>query len=62
MQYIEEDQKAGKKQKILTELNNSAPKKRKSAMLAPAEAKVQDVLEKTVCTCSWCYKNIEGYD
>jgi hypothetical protein len=62
MQSIEEDQKAGKKQKISTESKNSAPKKRKSAMLAPAEAKVQDVLEKTVGTCSWCYRNIEGND
>jgi hypothetical protein len=47
MWSIEEDQKAGKKQKILAEPNYSAPKKRKSTKIAPAEMKVQDVPEKT---------------
>jgi hypothetical protein len=41
---------AGKKQKIPAKLKDSAPKKRKSSKMAPAETKVEDVLEKTIDT------------
>ena len=47
---IEKDQKVAKKNSA--EPKDSASKKRKSAMLAPAETKVPDVLEKTVGTSS----------
>jgi hypothetical protein len=47
---IEKDQKAAKKNSA--EPKDSASKKRKSAMLAPAETKVPDVLEKTIGTSS----------
>ena len=40
---IKEDQRAVKKQKVLAESKDSAPKKRKPARMAPAEMKVQDV-------------------
>jgi hypothetical protein len=50
MRSIEEDQRASKKQKILAEPKDSAPKKWKSTKIAPAETKVQDVPEKTAGT------------
>jgi hypothetical protein len=43
---IKEDQKAIKKQKIVAEPNDSAPKKRKFARISPVKTKVQDVLDK----------------
>jgi hypothetical protein len=52
MWSIEKDQRAGKKQKISAEPKDSAPKKRKSTKMAPAETKVQDVPEKTAGTSS----------
>jgi hypothetical protein len=45
---VKEDQRVVKKQKILAESKDSAPKKRKLIRISPAEAKVQDVPEKTV--------------
>jgi hypothetical protein len=44
---VKEDQRAIKKQKVLTEPKDSAPKKRKLVKISPAETKVQDVSEKT---------------
>jgi hypothetical protein len=44
---IKEDQRAVKKQKVLAESKDTAPKKRKSVRMATAEMKVQDVPEKT---------------
>jgi vacuolar-type H+-ATPase subunit H len=44
--------RATKKQNISAEPKDSAPKKRKSSILAPAEAKVQDIPEKTAGTSS----------
>jgi hypothetical protein len=44
---VKEDQRAVKKQKVLAEPKDSAPKKRKSVRMVPAETKVQDVPEKT---------------
>jgi hypothetical protein len=47
---IKEDQRAGKKQKVLAEPKDSAPKKRKPIRMVPIETKVQDVPEKTADT------------
>ena len=47
MRSIEEDQRASKKQKILAEPKDSAPKKRKLVRISPIEMKVQDMPEKT---------------
>jgi hypothetical protein len=49
---VKEDQRAGKKQKVLAKPMDSAPKKRKHVRMAPAEMKVQDVPEKTTGTFS----------
>jgi hypothetical protein len=49
---IEKDPRAAKKQKISVEPKDSTPKKQKSSILAPVEAKVQDVPEKTAGTSS----------
>jgi hypothetical protein len=49
---VKEDQRAVKKQKVLVESKDSAPKKRKLVRMAPAETKVQDVPEKTACPSS----------
>jgi hypothetical protein len=46
---VKEDQRAIKKQKILAESKDSAPKKRKLFRISPIEVKVQDVPEKTAC-------------
>jgi hypothetical protein len=45
---VKEDQRVVKKQKILAESKDLAPKKRKLIRISSAEAKVQDVPEKTV--------------
>jgi hypothetical protein len=50
MWSIEKDQRAGRKQKILAEPKDLAPKKRKSTKMAPVKTKVQDVPEKIVGT------------
>jgi hypothetical protein len=44
---VKEDQRVVKKQKVLAESKDSAPKKRKPARIAAAEMKVQDVPGKT---------------
>jgi hypothetical protein len=45
---IKEGQKDLKKQKTLSELKDSAPKKRKLIKISSADTKVQDVPEKTI--------------
>jgi hypothetical protein len=50
IQSVKEDQRAVKKQKVLAEPKDSAPKKRKPIRMAPAEMKVQDIPEKTIDT------------
>ena len=45
---VKEDQKALNKQKTLSELKDSAPKKRKLVRISSAKMKVQDVPEKTI--------------
>jgi hypothetical protein len=52
MRSIEKDQRASKNKKNSVKLKVLAPKKRNSSILAPTEAKVQDVPEKTTGTSS----------
>jgi hypothetical protein len=55
---VKEDQRVVKKQKVLAESKDSAPKKRKPIRMAAIEMKVQDVPEKTADPFSSTYVNV----
>jgi hypothetical protein len=48
IQSVKKDQRAVKKQNVIAEPKDSAPKKRRLVKMTPAETKVQDVPEKIV--------------